>query len=84
MLARVSGERVRVGGGGESYRRPGSPRRTSPREEARDAGSSPIGLGCGSGSGQRSGMTAGPHLVVAAGGGRRRGPALAEGGLRVG
>jgi hypothetical protein len=37
VLARVSGERDRVGGGGGSYRRPGSPRRAGPWEEARDA-----------------------------------------------
>jgi hypothetical protein len=32
------GERGRVGGGGSSYRRPGSPGRAGPREEARARG----------------------------------------------
>jgi hypothetical protein len=37
-VPRVPGERGRVGGGGGSYRRPGSPRRVGPREEARVCG----------------------------------------------
>jgi hypothetical protein len=37
-VPRVLGERGRVGGGGGSYRRPGSPRRAGPREEARVRG----------------------------------------------
>jgi hypothetical protein len=71
LVSRVPGERGKVGGGGSSYRRPGSPRRAGPREEARVCsrrggvvrrGRVQLGLGL------RKAMTVGPHLAARRGG----------------
>jgi hypothetical protein len=68
VLARVSGERDRVGGGGRSYRCPRSPRRACPREEARDAA--------------RRGRTPSPARVRPEEGDDGRDPLISETGWR--